>query len=106
MSEAKDPKNFVHLGDVFKIARDVGLEDQRALQVYRKWLVQQQARVEKADTPLARIKLEITCAEVYLEIDMPEEAVECFKDALYQAKQERLASVTLDLERALQTVAS
>jgi hypothetical protein len=97
-------KNFVRLGDVLKIARDRGLQDHAALSLYRKWLTSVQDRVEKVDTPVSRIKLEITCAEVYLEIDLPEEAAECFRDAITEARQERLGAIILDLERALETV--
>jgi hypothetical protein len=105
MSEKSDPKNFVRLGDVLKIAHELRLKDPSALNLYQRWLKGVQERVEKTDTPIARIKLEITCAEVYLEIDMPIEAAECFRDALTEAQQGGLINIVLDLERALETVA-
>ncbi len=104
MRDKGDPKGLVLLSDIFKVAREHGLEDSRALQIFQKWLKQVQCRIEKIDTPVARIKLEITCAEIYIEIDMPENAAECFHDAQYQARQERLPAIALDLERALQTI--
>jgi hypothetical protein len=104
MADKDESKKIVLLGDIFKIAHERGLNDPAAQKLYQKWLAQVQERVEKTDTPIARIKLEITCAEIYLELDMPEEAAECFRDALTQAKQERLSTIVLDLERALETI--
>lgn len=104
MSKANGTKKTVLLSDIFEAVRTSGLQDKRTLDVYHAWIEQVQPHVEKADTAIARVKLEITCAEIYLEIDMPAEAKECFQDALYQANQERLSAVATDLTRALQTI--
>ena len=75
-------------GDVVKIFRDRGFEDDISMELLNRWLDQEQERVAQENTSKAGLMLNIVQAEICRDSELYDLAIDAYFDAALQAKQE------------------